>query len=213
MIGYEVKINNMISWHTEKRKVSELKSYHKNPRTITEESIKDLRKSISRFGVAEPIVINLDNTVIGGHARVLVLQTDNVEEVDCWVPNRMLTDKQVEELNIRLNKNVAGSWDFDVLANKFDVEDLKEWGFSNSELEMNVPEEPIGQKPEVEFTEELLEANNYVVLVFDNVVDFQAAEDWFGLKTVKALDSKEGYERAGIGRVVNGKDFLKRIFQ
>jgi len=44
-----------------------------------------------------------------------------------------LSEKEVEELNIRLNKN-TGSWDFDILANEFELPDLFEWGFSESNL-------------------------------------------------------------------------------
>jgi len=47
-----------------------------------------------------------------------------------------LSEKEVEELNIRLNKN-TGSWDFDVLANEFELPDLVEWGFEPFELGIN----------------------------------------------------------------------------
>ena len=50
----------------------------------------------------------------------------------------MLTDKEVEELNIRLNKN-TGNWDFDALANRFEVPDLLEWGFDERELQLAIP--------------------------------------------------------------------------
>lgn len=67
------------------------------------------------------------------------------------------------------------------------------------------------EKPEVEFTEELLESHNYVVLYFDNDVDWLQAKTLFDLKTVKALDSKKGYEKQGVGRVLNGADAIKRL--
>ena len=64
------------------------------------------------------------------------------------------------------------------------------------------------EEPEIEFTEELGEENNYVVLFFDNSVDWLQAQSLLGLKTVKALDSKPGYSKQGVGRVMNGTDFL-----
>lgn len=128
-----------ISWHIEQRQVNELVPYHKNPRDITEQGLKDLNKSIDKFGLAEPIVINKEtNIIIGGHARWLTLKEQNIKECDCYVPNRKLSDKEVEELNIRLNKNIAGVFDFDILANEFELPDLLEWGFEEKELDINL---------------------------------------------------------------------------
>jgi len=46
------------------------------------------------------------------------------------VPETKLSDRDVEELNIRLNRN-TGEWDWDILANEWEVEDLQEWGFDD----------------------------------------------------------------------------------
>jgi len=55
----------MIKWTVESRKLSELRAYEKNPRRITEKGLNDLIKSLELFGLAEPIVINRDDTIIG----------------------------------------------------------------------------------------------------------------------------------------------------
>lgn len=123
-----------IKWKLITKKVSELKPYHKNPRNITEQGLKDLKQSVDKFGLAEPIVINTDNVIIGGHGRVLTLKANGIKECDCYIPNRKLNDKEVEELNIRLNKNIAGTWDFDILANEFETNELLFWGFNEREL-------------------------------------------------------------------------------
>jgi hypothetical protein len=52
-----------------------------------------------------------------------------------------LDEKEVEELNIRLNKNV-GEWDFDTLGNEFETSDLLEWGFTEFQLGINDPNDP-----------------------------------------------------------------------
>jgi hypothetical protein len=67
------------------------------------------------------------------------------------------------------------------------------------------------ERPEVEFATELLEEHNYVVLYFDNQVDWLQAQTLFGLKKVKALHSKEGFQSVGIGRVVRGVEAIERI--
>jgi len=125
---------NRIIWKLENKKVSELKEFAKNPRRLTEKGLKDLESSIKKFGIAEPIVVNADNMIVGGHGRKRVLEKLKIEQVDCYVPNRLLDDKEVDELCIRLNKNIAGEFDFDILANEFEMNDLLEWGFEDFEL-------------------------------------------------------------------------------
>jgi hypothetical protein len=130
-------------------------------------------------------------------------------EIDVRVPERKLTDEEVKELNVRLNRNVA-EWDFDVLANEFDLDELRDWGFDEKELRIfdDPEEEIIG---EVEFTNELLEEHNYIVLYFENSIDWLQVQTLFNIKAVKALDSKGVYERKGVGRVVKGSDFLNKL--
>jgi ParB-like chromosome segregation protein Spo0J len=101
-----------------------------------EKPLADLTKSISKFGLAEPLVIQPCGLLIGGHARYQVLLAQGVKEADCYVPDRALSQKDMIELNVRLNKNVAGEFDFDALANlpEIDVADLVEFGFDEAEL-------------------------------------------------------------------------------
>lgn len=54
----------MITWKTEKRKVADLTPAEYNPREMTKEQAKDLAKSLERFNLADPIVINSDNKII-----------------------------------------------------------------------------------------------------------------------------------------------------
>ena len=133
-----------MKWILVTKKLSELKPYEKNPRRITEKGLKDLKQSINKFGIAEPIVINTDNTIVGGHARYYAIKDNGIKEVDCYVPEKKLTEKQCEELNIRLNKNIAGEWDFDILSSDFELPELLEWGFENLDLS-----EPIEEQKEL----------------------------------------------------------------
>jgi len=125
-----------IKWHTEKRKLSELIPYDKNPRQLTKIQHQDLTKSIKKFDLAEIPAINTDNIIIAGHQRITILkeqQNGNDIEIDVRVPSRKLTDQEFKEYNIRSNKNM-GEWDFDMLANNFEFEDLKDWGFTEKQL-------------------------------------------------------------------------------
>ena len=94
-------------WELKKISIAELKEYDKNPRKFTSKGLADLKKSIEKFGVAEPLVVNNDYEIIGGHGRLATLKDLGVEFVDCYFPKKTLTKKQVEELNIRLNKKIV----------------------------------------------------------------------------------------------------------
>jgi len=134
-----------MQWKLETRELSELRGYEKNPRSLSDKEHRHLSDSIDRFGLVDKPVINRDNTVIGGHQRIEVLAAKGATAVECWVPNQELDEKDMEELNIRLNRN-NGSWDYDILANSFDVGDLLTWGFDEDDLGLGKPEK---QKKEV----------------------------------------------------------------
>lgn len=133
-----------MNWKLETKNISDVKPYGNNPRRITEKGMKDLKKSIGKFGLAEPIVINTDGTIIGGHARYLALKEKGVKEFDCYIPDRELTEDELKELNVRLNKNIAGEFDFDILANEFELDMLLDIGFTEFELGKGEIFNPVG---------------------------------------------------------------------
>ena len=122
-----------IVWSTAKRLISELTPAEYNPRQASEKETQDLKNSLERFDLADPIIINKNNTIIGGHFRVKVLEESGVEEIDVRIPSRQLTEEEEIELNLRLNKN-SGSWNNELLAN-FSEDMLKQVGFSPEELD------------------------------------------------------------------------------
>lgn len=204
----------MINWKIEKRNIEQLKGYDKNPRKFTKKGLEDLRKSLENCGDANIITINADNTVLGGHARLQVMKELGYKEVDVKVPDRLLTEKECEEIIIRLNANTAGEWDFEKLELDFDIEELNKWGLDidiNIDIDNSTKEAIEEEKPEIKFTEELLEEHNYIVLYFDNSVDWLQAETLFDLKQVQALKSKENFKKVGVGRVLKGSIALEKI--
>ena len=130
-----------IKWITKLVKVSDLKEWPKNPRRITKDKLAKLVESVDKFGSVEPPVINTDFILCGGHGRKKAYEELGIKEIDCVMPSRKLTEKEFEELNIRLNKNIAGEWDFDILANEFNEEELMNWGFESSEFQIIEPKE------------------------------------------------------------------------
>ena len=124
-----------ITWHLEKRKLKDLQAYYKNPRRLTDKQWEHLRTSLDKFGLIDRPCINANGTIIGGHQRINVMMKDGEEEIEVMVPDRLLDNAEVEELNIRLNKN-TGEWDFDILANEWDQDDLLSWGFDATEFDL-----------------------------------------------------------------------------
>ncbi|MFZ2152272.1 MAG: ParB N-terminal domain-containing protein [Minisyncoccia bacterium] len=125
-----------IIWKNEKRKVKDLSPAEYNPRKITEVERQDLMKSISEFGAVVPVVINLDNKMIGGHQRLSIYADLQMDEIDVQVPSRQLNLEEEMRLNLRLNKNVAG-WDWALLDKNFEDDFLKGVGFTDEELLTN----------------------------------------------------------------------------
>lgn len=142
----------MIKWKTETRKLSKLKSNKKNPRKLSEKDAFQLQQSLEKFGIADKIIINTDNTIIGGHQRKKILQKMDIKEVDVLVPDRELTEKECDEFNIRLNRNV-GEWDFDILANEWEIDELVNWGFNPEEFSLPSIEEIINEEDESDVLE------------------------------------------------------------
>lgn len=73
-----------------------------------------IKKSIQEFGYVEPIIVNFDMTVIGGHQRLTVLKDLGYTEVQCVVVH-IEDDAKVKALNIALNK-ITGAWNEQLLA-------------------------------------------------------------------------------------------------
>ena len=91
--------------------------------------------SIKLFGIVDPIIINKNkkrkNIIIGGHQRVRIFKELKETQIPCVEIN--LEYEKEKELNVRLNKNL-GSWDFDIMSNHFEVDELVDWGFKESEV-------------------------------------------------------------------------------
>ena len=169
-----------MKWQTEKRIINDLIPYEHNPRQMTDKQNKDLTKSLEKFDLVEIPAINTDGVILAGHQRLRIMQAlgRGGEEIDVRVPDRKLTEKEVQEYNIRSNKN-TGEFDFDVLANAFDTTDLLEWGFDEKDLKLQVDvEEDEVPEPPVEPTTklgDLFQLGNHRLLCGD-ATDFGAVD-------------------------------------
>ena len=121
------------------RKISELKFAEYNPRTISKKEYKDLKASLSKFGLIDPIIINSSkdrhNIIIGGHQRSRAWLDLGNDTIPCVILDLPINDEM--ELNLRLNKN-GGKFDDDLLLNYFDEVLLTEVGFTQNDFNINL---------------------------------------------------------------------------
>jgi len=117
--------------------IGDLISAEYNPRQLTKDQFSQLKDSVKRFGLVDPIIVNTHkdrkNIVVGGHQRIKVADALKIDKIPC-VEVKLNLEKE-RELNIRLNKN-TGEWDYDNLANFFDMDELRDWGFSDADLQL-----------------------------------------------------------------------------
>ena len=193
------------------KKIGDLIEAEYNPRQLTKEQFQQITDSIKRFGIVDPIIVNKNkerkNIIVGGHQRVKVAGSLGFKEIPCVEVD--LTPDKERELNVRLNKN-TGEWNWDELANHFDVSELIDWGFNDKDLsffDLDGMTDEISDDGEIEFAEELLLEHNYIVLYYDNPLDWEVAKEKYNLKKVKS-NVTEKSQKIGIGRVINGKDYL-----
>jgi DNA modification methylase len=113
-------------------KLKDIKPNKANPRTIKDDKFRKLVNSIREFPKMmelRPMVIDSDGTVLGGNMRLKALQELGYTDVpDTWVKRASeLTDEEKQRFIIADNVGF-GEWDWEALANDWNVEDLAEWG-------------------------------------------------------------------------------------
>jgi ParB-like chromosome segregation protein Spo0J len=120
----------------QKVKISELKPAPYNPRKSNEKQEANLKASLEKFGVVEPIIFNKQTGfIVGGHFRVRELKKLGIKEVDCVIVD--LSPEDEKELNIRLNAN-TGEWDWEMLNSEWNSEELEAWGLDVPEFATEV---------------------------------------------------------------------------
>lgn len=171
----------------------------------------DIEASLDDYGMVSPIVWNeRSGNIVGGHQRYKILMAKG--ETETMVSVVDLDEDEEIDLNIRLN-NVHGANDkrkLKELLLKMDEEKRKLSGLDVDKI-LATAKAKMEDHPQIEFTEELKESHNYVVLFFDNDVDWINAQSFFEIKPVHALHSHDGFVKIGTGRVLNGAKALKKI--
>lgn len=201
------------------RNIKELKPYKKNAKKHPKEQVERIANSIKEFGFFEhrAVAIDREDNVIEGHGRILAAKKAGLTQVPTICLDDM-TEEQIKAWRLIENKTAESSYDETLISKEIeellqsDI-DMEAFGFSVDILE----NETIEVEPDVPFTEILNEENNYIVLKFNNKIDWLNAMGMFGIEKAKAYPTrKEGNKksfgmRAGVGRVLDGQKALERV--
>lgn len=138
-----MQINNPINWQHKSIKISDMKEYEHNPRKIGKKELEKLANHIREDGYHQRIILNSDNTIIGGHQRkkaLIAAGYSESDEIDVLIADRLLVDKELDRINIRDNLPF-GQYDFDILSERFTTEDLVGFGMTGDMLtDLNIEE-------------------------------------------------------------------------
>ena len=120
-----------------KEKISKLRPNPNNPRAIKDDKFNKLVKSIQDFPEMleiRPIVVNSEMIVLGGNMRLKAAKEAGLKEVPVIITD--LSEEKQREFLIKDNTS-GGEWDWEVLANEWDNEELESWGLDIPNFEVD----------------------------------------------------------------------------
>jgi DNA modification methylase len=121
---------------TEMVKISEVKNNPNNPRVIKDDKFEKLVRSIKEFPKMleiRPIVVNDDMIVLGGNMRLKACKEAGLKEVPI-IKASDLTEEEQKQFIIKDNVS-GGEWDWEMLQNDWNLEELDEWGLDVPDFE------------------------------------------------------------------------------
>ena len=189
----------------------------KNPRKITREKFDALCESIRNspeMKVLDEIQVYPFNgrfVVISGNHRYKAYKKLGWVNVLCKVLPEDTPKEKLREYVMKENMHYAEN--DDALLNLWNLKELADW-----RVPVKIKSKKAKEMPEVEFTQVLSESHNYIVLYFDDDVDWLQAQTLFDIKPVRLLSTKRGESningrKVGVGRVLRGADVINRLMK
>lgn len=189
----------------------------RNPRKITKEKFDALCDSIRNspeMKVLDEIKVYPFNgryVVISGNHRYKAYKKLGWENVLCKVLPKDTPKEKLREYVMKENMHYAEN--DDSLLNQWNLKELADW-----RVPVKIKSKKAKVMPEVEFTQVLSESHNYIVLYFDDEVDWLQAQTLFNIKPVRLLSTKKGEsningQKMGLGRVLRGSEVINRLLK
>jgi len=153
-----------IEWQPEVVLIADMKPAEYNPRKRNNKAKKAFAKNREEYGNLEPIVLNLDNTIIGGHQRYYHAIDCGDKEMETFKPNVQLSIEDEKELNLILN-SITGRTVIDgLIALNFSQDQLDELGFREFRI-------PVIKVPDTAVVEAGKQKNKSILAMFFEVKD------------------------------------------
>ena len=182
--------------------IDTIKENSSNPRFIKDDKYKKLLKSLKEFPQMlekRPIVVDENNTVLGGNMRLKACKELGLKEV--WIDTAEgWTEKQKSEFIIKDNVGY-GEWDWDILANEWDSIELIDWGLDVPNIEDDVDYSILDG--ETDFDEQLEDMTGGVKKAIQ--IEFEADDYQEAFELVKFWRSKKAYVGGMIIRFLNAE--------
>jgi len=195
---------------------------------LSRSNLAKLKRSILKDGFDYPFFVWIENKgtkkekyfIHDGHQRKRVLielendgyEIPKVPYIEIEAADRKEAVRKLLQVNSRYGEyNPESSFYRD---NNIDLSIMNDINIPEIKSILRKLENPTmkeGDRPEIEFTTELMESHNYLVLTFDNIVDWTNAQNLFGLKTIHSKQSKPDNQKIGVGRVLSGATVLRMI--
>ena len=200
---------------TETVKITEVKNNPNNPRVIKDDKFTKLVNSIKEFPKMleiRPIVVNDDMIVLGGNMRLKACKEAGLKEVPIIKASELTEDEQRQFI---IKDNVSGGeWDWEMLANEWDAEQLGEWGLDLPELKA-IDEAKEGDEIKIPKSLQVIPKKEYVIIMAD-----EDSDEWLELQNIfKCGLVRNGGAKIGgtadhksIERVFDLKTFKERVF-
>ena len=127
--------------------IAEIKETLNNPRLIKDNKFKLLVKSIKKSPWMlnlRPIVVDETMTILGGNMRLRACKAVGMFEVPVYIATGLT---QAEKKEFIIKDNVGfGEWDWDIIANEWDLQELIEWGFDLPVYDLPLDDEDLKDK-------------------------------------------------------------------
>jgi len=219
-----------IQFETIEVAISKVKPNDDNPRILKDDKFKKLVKSIREFPQMlkiRPIVVNDEMIVLGGNMRLRACQEAGLKKIPI-IKASELTEKQQREFIIKDNVGF-GEWDWDMLANEWEADDLNEWGLDTPDewaVELEAEEDDYTEPENIQVDVvlgDLIEIGEHRLLCGDSTDSDQVAKLMNGKKAdmvftdppygVSYTGGHNKKQRKGIERDELKNEDLSNLFQ
>jgi len=196
-------------------KISEVKLNPNNPRLIKDDKFKKLVQSIKDFPEMlniRPIVVNQDMVILGGNMRYKACKEAGLKEVPVIITD--LSEEKQREFLIKDNTS-GGEWDWEVLANEWNSEELESWGLDIPELKA-IDESEEGDEIKIPKSLQVIPKKEYILIMADeDSEEWQELQSIFKCGLVRQGGCKIGSSSDKVGRgterVFDLKTFKERV--